>query len=152
MLEAARNAGLLVPEWVTLNEDAFRELEQQCETLHFPCIVKPVMLKTGGILEFHILQNIDELKSVQEYLYKNCMTVIIQEYIHKTAEYGINACRLYHSGETVFCGVIEKERFSQVSLGSTTAGMICPDRYGICEQVRKFVEFIDYRGILIWSS
>ncbi len=147
MLEAARAAGLHVPEWVTLQEDSFCSLESCCRSLRFPCIVKPVGLKPGGVFEFHILQNREELSTVADYIEKNCKSVIIQEYINKTAEFGINACRMYHSGETVFCGVIEKKRFSQVSLGSTTAGSIVQDMHGLCVQAKKFVEAIDYRGI-----
>ena len=38
-------------------------------------------------------------------------------------------------------------RFSQSSLGSTTAGTILPDEQGLCDAARSFVEYIDYRGI-----
>lgn len=147
MLETARKLGLHVPEWVTLLEQDYVHIEQRCAHLKFPCIVKPVGLKPGGVFEFHIVHCMNELLSIEEYICNNCKSVIVQQYIQKTAEFGVNACRLYHSGETIFCGVIEKERFSQASLGSTTVGTICTDPHNLCEQARKFVEGIDYRGI-----
>lgn len=147
MLEAAREAGLNVPNWVSLGQEEFPELEQLCKALRFPCILKPIDLLPGGTFEFRILQTMDELLGSMDYITKNCQSVIVQEYILKIGEYGVNACRLHRSGETVFCGVIEKKRFSQASLGSTTAGTIRPDGHGLCDAARRFVEHIDYRGI-----
>lgn len=147
MLEVARKLGLCVPEWVTLLEQDYKHMEQSCSHLKFPCILKPVDLKPGGFFEFHIVRNVDELLNLSDYICKNCKSVIVQQYIQKTGEFGVNACRLYHSGETIFCGIIEKKRFSQASLGSTTAGTICKDTRNLCEQAKKFVEGIDFRGI-----
>ena len=89
----------------------------------------------------------EQLLETREYLDRNCDCAIVQEYVEKTGEYGVNGCRLHHSGETVFGGVIEKKRFSQTSLGSTTAGTILPDAHGLCDAAKRFVEHIDYRGI-----
>lgn len=147
MLEAAREAGLKVPEWVSLGHEKFSRLEELCSGLRFPVILKPISLRPGGTFEFRILQTMAELLGSLEYITVNCRSVIVQEYIPKTGEYGVNACRLHRSGETIFCGVIEKKRFSQASLGSTTAGTIRPDTHGLCDVARKFVEHIDYRGI-----
>ena len=156
MLELARSAGLKVPEWVSIERKDFHLLNTLCGGLRFPCILKPVGLMPGGIFEFRILHTIEELLAAQVYITENCQSIIVQEYIRKTGEYGVNACRLYHSGETIFGGVIEKKRFSQSSLGSTTAGVILPDCYGLCEAARRFVEYIDYRGIFdmefIWDG
>lgn len=147
MLKVARTAGLTVPNWVSLDRTEFSGIGQKCSALRFPCILKPVGLLPGGTFEFRILQSMDELPGSMDYITKNCRGIIVQEYIEKTGEYGVNACRLHRSGETVFCGVIEKKRFSQVSLGSTTAGTILPDSHGLCDAAKKFVESIDYRGI-----
>lgn len=147
MLEAARAAGLLVPEWVTLYAEEYPQLEQRCARLRFPCILKPVDLVKGGSFEFRILKNMEQLLDCKAYITGNCDSIIVQEYVEKTAEFGVNACRLYGSGETVFGGVIEKKRFSQSSLGSTTAGTILPDTHGLCDAAKRFVEHIDYRGI-----
>lgn len=147
MLCAAREAGLKVPEWVSLEKQDFQVLEHQCSHLHFPCILKPIRLLPGGAFEFRILQSMEQLLDSAGYLNENCASVIIQEYINKTGEYGVNGCRLHRSGETAFGGVIEKKRFSQSSLGSTTAGTILPDAHGLCDAARRFVEHIDYRGI-----
>ena len=147
MLEAARAAGLLVPEWVTLYAEEYPQLEQRCARLRFPCILKPVDLVKGGSFEFRILRTMEELLDCMEYITGNCASIIVQEFVEKTAEFGVNACRLYRSGKTVFGGVIEKKRFSQSSLGSTTAGTILPDTHGLCDAAKRFVEHIDYRGI-----
>ena len=147
MLEAARDAGLMVPDWVALCAEEYPQLEQRCARLHFPCILKPVDLVKGGIFEFRILSTIEELLDCMEYITCNCASIIVQEFIEKTGEFGVNACRLYRSGETVFGGVIEKRRFSQSSLGSTTAGTILPDSHGLCDAAKRFVEHIDYRGV-----
>ena len=147
MLEAARAAGLKVPNWVSLGRKDFAELEWLCRELRFPCILKPIDLLPGGTFEFRILQTMDELLGCMDYITRNCACVIVQEYVLKTGEYGVNGCRLHRSGETVFGGVIEKKRFSQSSLGSTTAGTIRPDEHGLCDAARRFVEHIDYRGI-----
>ena len=147
MLCAAREAGLKVPEWVSMEKQDFQVLEHLCSHLHFPCILKPIRLLPGGAFEFRILQSMEQLLDSAGYLNENCASVIIQEYINKTGEYGVNGCRLHRSGETAFGGVIEKKRFSQSSLGSTTAGTILPDAHGLCDAARRFVEHIDYRGI-----
>lgn len=147
MLQAAREVGLKVPNWVSLRQEWFAELERRCEGLRFPCILKPIGLLPGGTFEFRILQTMDELSGCTDYITHNCASIIVQEYVNKTGEYGVNGCRLHRSGETVFGGVIEKKRFSQSSLGSTTAGTILPDAHGLCDAAKKFVEHIDYRGI-----
>lgn len=147
MLETAREAGLKVPKWVSLSWEDFARLEELCGRLRFPVILKPIRLLPGGTFEFRILQTVDELVASLDYITSNCLSVIVQEYIQKTGEYGVNACRLLRSGENVFGGVIEKKRFSQSSLGSTTAGTILPDEHGLCDAARRFVEHIDYRGI-----
>ncbi|MBQ8830073.1 MAG: ATP-grasp domain-containing protein [Oscillospiraceae bacterium] len=147
MLRAAYAAGLNVPNWVTVHYNEFNLLEQRCEKLRFPCMLKPVSLRPGGVFEFRILRTMDELLDSMDYINSNCSVIIVQEYIQKVKEFGVNGCRLYSSGETVFGGVIEKKRFSQSSLGSTTAGTILPDKYGICDAAKRFVEHINYRGI-----
>lgn len=147
MLQTAREAGLKVPNWICADAEDFPRLEQLCKQLTFPCILKPIDLLPDGTFEFRILQTLDALRSSMDYITENCRSIIVQEYIHKTGEYGVNACRLYGSGETVFGGIIEKKRFSLTSLGSTTAGTILPDHHGLCSAARKFVEHIDYRGI-----
>lgn len=147
MLQAAREAGLKVPDWVGAAAEDFPHLGRLCKQLTFPCILKPVDLLPGGIFEFRILETADELHNSMDYITKNCSSIIVQEFIRKTGEYGVNACRLHDSGETIFGGVIEKKRFSQASLGSTTAGTILPDQYGLYNEARRFVEHIDYRGI-----
>lgn len=147
MLQAAQNAGLTVPAWVSIQQEDFWDLERLCADLRFPCILKPIDLLPGGTFEFRIIRSKEDLGSSVEYITANCSSIIIQQYIQKIGEFGVNACRLHRSGETVFCGVIEKKRFSQASLGSTTAGTICPNHHDLCEQARKFVEAIDYRGI-----
>ena len=147
MLEIARTAGLNVPKWCSLEREDFQRLDALCSGLRFPCILKPVVLLPGGTFEFRILQSMEELLGSLDYISGNCRSIIVQEYIQKTGEYGVNACRLHRSGETVFGGVIEKKRFSQSSLGSTTAGTILPDKHGLCAAARRFVEHIDYRGI-----
>ena len=147
MLEAARAAGLNVPNWVSLRQTDFAEPERLCGTLRFPCILKPIGLLPGGTFEFRILQTMQELLDSRGYLTGNCSCAIVQEYVRKTGEYGVNGCRLHRSGGTVFGGVIEKKRFSQSSLGSTTAGTIRPDTHGLCDAAKRFVEHIDYRGI-----
>ncbi len=147
MLESARNAGLKVPDWVNIEQKNFCDIERLCAKLKFPCILKPIQLISGGTFEFRILDSMRELSECKDYIFHNCTSIIVQEYVNKTNEYGINGCRLYCSGKTVFGGVIEKKRFSQSSLGSTTAGTILPDKYGLCEAVKQFVEYIDYRGI-----
>lgn len=147
MLEIARASGLNVPEWRSLEREDFQQLDMLCGGLRFPCILKPVELMPGGTFEFRILQTMQELRGSMDYIIGNCRSIIVQEYIQKTREYGVNACRLYRSGETVFGGIIEKKRFSQSSLGSTTAGTILPDEHGLCDAARRFVEYIDYRGI-----
>lgn len=147
MLEAARSAGLAVPSWVCLRQQDFADTEKCCGHLQFPCILKPVKLLPGGMFRFVIMQSMEELRAALDYINSNCETIIIQEYVRKTGEYGVNGCRLHKSGKTVFGGIIEKKRFSQASLGSTTAGTILPDEYGLCDAARRFVEYIDYRGI-----
>lgn len=147
MLEAARSAGLMVPNWVCIERQNFADTEKLCCHLQFPCILKPVRLLPGGTFRFLIVQSMDEIQTLLEYMNHNCTSVIIQEYVRKTGEYGVNGCRLCGSGRTVFGGIIEKKRFSQSSMGSTTAGTIVPDAHGLCEAVQRFVEFIDYRGI-----
>lgn len=147
MLEAARTAGLKVPCWVSLKQADYPKLEQLCGGLRFPCILKPVELLHGGIFEFRILRTMEELLDCMDYITGNCASIIVQEYVEKTGEYGVNGCRLHRSGETVFGGIIEKRRFSQSSLGSTTAGTVLPDRHSLCDAARRFVEHIDYRGI-----
>ncbi len=147
MLESARNAGLKVPNWVTIEQKNFCDIERLCAKLKFPCILKPLQLISDGTFEFRILDSMRALSESKDYIFRNCTSIIVQEYVNKTNEYGINGCRLYCSGKTVFGGVIEKKRFSQSSLGSTTAGTIFPDEYGLCEAVKQFVEYIDYRGI-----
>lgn len=147
MLEAARSAGLAVPNWVCLKQQDFADTEKCCGHLQFPCILKPVRLLPGGTFRFVIMQSMEELRAALDYINSNCETIIIQEYVRKTGEYGVNGCRLHKSGKTVFGGIIEKKRFSQSSMGSTTAGNILPDTHGLCDAVQRFVEYIDYRGI-----
>lgn len=147
MLEAARLAGLAVPNWVCLKQQDFADTEKRCGHLQFPCILKPVRLLPGGTFRFVIMQSRDELRAALDYINSNCSSIIIQEYVSKTGEYGVNGCRLHGSGKTVFGGIIEKKRFSQSSMGSTTAGTILPDTHGLCDAVQRFLEHIDYRGI-----
>lgn len=147
MMEAAHLAGLTVPSWVYLKQQEFADAEKLCGHLRFPCILKPVKLLPGGMFQYIVLQSMDELRTASNYINGNCASAIIQEYVCKTDEYGINGCRLHGSGKTVFGGIIEKKRFSKVSMGSTTAGTIVPDAHGLCDAVQRFVEYIDYRGI-----
>ena len=147
MLDAARAAGLTVPAWVCLERQDFADTEKLCEHLQFPCILKPVGLISGSVFRFIILQSMEELRDAMAYMNGNCTSVIIQEYVHKTSEFGVNGCRLHGSGKSVFGGIIEKKRFSKSSMGSTTAGTILPDTHGLCDAVQRFVEYIDYRGI-----
>lgn len=117
MLEAARAAGLKVPNWINLKQTDFVQLERLCGGLHFPCILKPIDLLSGGTFEFRILQTMDELLDCMDYITHNCASIIVQEYVNKTGEYGVNACRLHRSGETVFGGVIEKKTLLPVLPG-----------------------------------
>ena len=147
MLEAAKAAGLNVPRWVSVQRADFERLEGVCESLRFPVIVKPIKLLPGGTFSFHIVEDHCALCACLDYVRENCGSVIFQEYIRKTAEYGVNGCRLRNSGQTIFGGMIEKKRFSQISLGSTTAGTILPDTHGLSKAAKRFVEYIDYRGV-----
>ncbi len=147
MMEIARSAGLNVPNWISLKNNEFSKLQEHCAKFRYPIIIKPITLLKNGKFEFRIVKNADELADSILYLQLNCETALIQEYIEKIEEFGVNGCRLIHSAQTVFGGVVEKSRFSQSSLGSTTAGIICEDRHGLYELASKFVEMIDYRGI-----
>lgn len=147
MLEAAKAAGLKVPRWICMRDGLFESAEVSCAQLRFPLMIKPVKLKAGGRFEFRVAENMEELDTALEYARKNCADIIIQEYIRKIAEFGVNGCRLSQSGETVFGGVIHKKRFSQSALGSTTAGIIGCDPGALCDAVRQLVEYVDYRGI-----
>lgn len=147
MFDMAIKAGLNVPQYIFIDVDATSNIFDDCNDFTFPCIVKPILLKDGGKFNYQIVNNFSELIDYRDFVIKNYKQVVVQQYINIVSEYGINGCRLYNSGNCVFGGVIEKIRFSQQSMGSTTAGKIVKDKNNLCDEISKFVELINFRGI-----
>lgn len=151
MCEAAENTGgfklpktlyFKVPESGEINSADFSAFDG-C----FPLIMRngESVPNTDG--NIYIVKNEAELLSALEK--KRGITVIIQKYIEKDEEIGIQGVGFGKDEEPVVSGIVHKIRTAEVgSIGSTCYAVIAPaENEEIVKATKKFIQGIGYDGI-----
>lgn len=147
----AHNYGFLVPkseeinlkDWMTHSNSSLKKFQ-----LTFPCIIKPIISSEGEKSDILVVHCLEELNKQFKKLNDDYTSVIVQEYIKKEAEFGIQGFYDRLNGKVIFGGVVKKLRQSQNAPGSTTYGLIeSENSYIDLEIIESFIKGINYSGI-----
>lgn len=118
----------------------------ECEK-YYPLIIRNGESFTNADGDIYIVKNRDEFVSALEK--KRGITVIIQQFIDKDEEVGIQGVGFGKDTEPVVAGVVHKIRTAVIgSIGSTTYAKIAPlKNEAVIEATKKFIQGVGYDGI-----
>lgn len=125
--------------------DASPELEEIEK--HYPLIMRNGESVPNADGNIYIVKDKAEFRQALEK--KRGVTVIIQEFIEKDEEIGVQGVGFGKEKEPVVAGIIHKIRTAKVgSIGSTTYATIAPAKNKeVIEATKKFIQGIGYDGI-----
>jgi len=128
------------------DEKAFNDI---LKNLKFPYIIKPLKSIEGEKTNILIVQNSEEFKaSIQTLRKKKISKVLVQEFIEKTGEVGIQGVVTYNRKEVIISGIINKVRTSKSAPGSTSYGEILDTHSKVnLEVLKNLLHDVGYVGI-----
>jgi D-aspartate ligase len=150
MNKLAEKHGLLVPKSFTMNLKEIESIEKTIKTMdiEYPCIVKPMQSIDGTKSDITINENRTTLQESLEKLKGKYKEVIIQEFINKEGELGIQGLATITSKEVIIPGIIEKLRQSAVAPGSTTyAKLVKSNSLVDIDKIKSLIRDLGYVGI-----
>ncbi|WP_100010092.1 ATP-grasp domain-containing protein [Lentibacillus sediminis] len=150
MTKLALNHGFFVPVGCVLDFKKVNDIEAYLDKYHlkYPCIVKPLQSIGGSKKDIKICNNFVETKKYLYSLKGIYREVIIQEYIEKEAEVGIQGISTINNKEIIIPGIIRKVRQSVLSLGSTTYADISVSHPSVdVDKITTLMKSLGYNGI-----
>lgn len=150
MNSLAKKNGFLVPESYNINLLSRDKIYSTIENLDisYPCIIKPLKSVDGTKSDIVICKSGSDLLTNLRQLSSEYEEVIVQEYINKEGELGIQGFMSVKNGQVIIPGVIEKIRDSTIAPGSTTYAKITKSNtYVDIEKVKSLIRDINYYGI-----
>ena len=151
MNKLAEDFGFLVPKSITVNlRNNHKKIEELVYNLNidYPIIVKPVQSISGSKSDISIVTDNHMLTSSLTDLKKIYSEVLIQEYIDKKGELGVQGLVTPISKEVIIPGVIEKVRQSEFAPGSTTyAKLVKKNPLINISKIKEFIEVLGYIGV-----
>lgn len=159
MNKLAEKFGFLVPKSFLLDFSELMNIDVIVKKVDitYPCIVKPVQSIEGSKSDIAICKNAEVLDRVLKRLKSSYARVLVQQFIEKDGEFGIQGFATNEGSEVFIPGVIIKLRQSKVSQGSTTYAKIVKDHPLIeMERIAALINDLRYSGIfdieLIYSG
>lgn len=150
MNNLAEKHGLFVPKSYEINLKVAGSITNAINTLdiNYPCIVKPLQSIDGTKSDITINKDRTDLLKNLEKLKSNYKEVIIQEFIYKDGEFGIQGIVTIQGKEIIIPGVIEKLRQSTVAQGSTTyAKLVKSNALVEIDKIKSLLKDLGYVGI-----
>ena len=141
----AKKTGFNVPkEWIVIIEN----FDKDVQNIKYPCIVKPVQSIEGKRQEIKKCNTKDELKEYCNFLSEKYKRVLVQEYINKDYELGINGCVLSNR-EVIIPSVVRKIREYPRMSGSSSYGIVKFSENEILDinKVKELISQTKYVGI-----
>lgn len=145
----AEEHGFLVPKSFNFK---FSEtpIEQAIATIpiEYPCIVKPLQSIDGSKRDISVCEDANILVAVLKMLNNQYNEVLIQEFIEKEGELGIQGFSTYGGKNVIVPGIIVKIRQSRVAPGSTTYAKLAK-KHSLVElpKIESLIKDLGYTGI-----
>lgn len=150
MNELAEKHGFLVPKSLVLNLGEVEEINSYVENMDikYPCIVKPLQSIEGSKSVITVCENQDVLISILNKLKPTYKRILIQEFIEKEGEFGIQGFADHQNNRVIIPGLVIKLRQSTVAPGSTTYGKLVKAHPLIdLAKIAELVRDLEYTGI-----
>lgn len=150
MNEFATKHGLLVPKSCQINLEIDNEkvLDKIKEEIGYPCILKPIQSIDGGKSDILVFNDDKKLRKSLKKLKLKYKNIIVQQYILKQGEIGIQGVSTNTSNNVYISGIVDKIRVSSISPGSTTYAKLI-DKHSLIdeEKIESLIKDLGFKGI-----
>lgn len=150
MNKLAEKHGLFVPKSYEINLREKGSVAKLLSTvkISYPCIVKPLHSIDGTKSDITINQDSSDLKRNLHKFKLDYKKVMIQEFIKKEGEFGIQGIATIQSKEIIIPGIIEKIRESTIAPGSTTYARLVKSNILVeIDKIKSLIRDLGFIGI-----
>ncbi|WP_100010094.1 ATP-grasp domain-containing protein [Lentibacillus sediminis] len=148
MTNLAEKHGFLVPKGFIFNLNDIENLQSYLDKkeIEYPCIVKPLQSLEGPKSDIIINNNINELAANLKKVKDKYNEVLIQEYIRKEEEVGVQGLA-QKDAKIIIPSVIKRIRESSTAPSTTYAKLINPQMPVEIEKLKSMIKDLEYKGI-----
>ncbi|MGF7057744.1 hypothetical protein [Brassicibacter mesophilus] len=123
-------------------------IEDIMSIIGLPCIIKPTKSVDGTKSDIVVINDRVKLYRTLVNYKKKYKELLVQQYVNKSGEIGIQGISTFNSNNVFVSGIVEKIRVSTIAPGSTTYAKIVGDTTLLNEdKIISLVKSIGFKGI-----